>query len=309
MPVRFRILGAGRAAAGDPPGAAIERVVDVADGHAAIRLGRRADLELPLPFATLSSVHARVLREGESFSLEDTSSTNGTSLDGLRLDPDERRALEPGAELRLADVRLRFEGPVSAAERAGSPTTAPPVEGTGTIARRLVGDLFGNAQTGVPTLVVTRGAPARRLALTELDRAYVVGRAETCALPLDVEEVSREHAAFVRDAAGVLVRDLGSKNGVVVGGARVAGERRLADGDVVEVGAVSLALEDPIERYLRELAEAPEPAPAAGASLAPAGSPSPSPPRPPRSARAPAVVAVGVLVLVGVAVVWLVVAG
>src|SRR5690242_14907034 len=115
MPVRFRILPSESTAerAPDettaPAGPLVERVVDVADGPTEIRLGRRADLELPLPFRTLSAVHARLVREGDAFFLEDAGSTNGTSLDGLRLDPGERRAVEPGAELRLADVRLRFE--------------------------------------------------------------------------------------------------------------------------------------------------------------------------------------------------------
>jgi len=161
----------------------------------------------------------------------------------------------------------------------------------------LVGDLLGGARTGAPALTVTRGVVARPLALVELGRPYVVGRGATSALALDVEEVSREHAAFVRDATGVVVRDLGSKNGVLVRGARVEGERRLADGDIVEIGPVALTLDDPIDRYLQELAQAPEP-PAAAL---------PSPPawRRPPSSRLPAAIAVAVLVLVAVAAVLL----
>src|SRR5262249_7369335 len=114
----------------------------------------------------------------------------------------------------------------AAGENAPAPGGAP---GTATIARRLVGGLLGAAETGVPTLAAVRGAPGRRLALTEVGRSYVVGRGGACALPLDVEEVSREHAAFMREASSVVVRDLGSKNGVLVAGARIQGERRLAD--------------------------------------------------------------------------------
>jgi pSer/pThr/pTyr-binding forkhead associated (FHA) protein len=284
MPVRFRILASTAAASGVPAAPSVERVVDVADGHVEIRLGRRADLELPLPFGTLSSIHARVVRAGQSHWIEDAGSTNGTSVDGLRLDPGERRAVEPGAELRLADVRLRFEGHV-AFEQTPVRRVAPEgvVEGTATIARRLVDDLLGQAPASHPTLVVTRGAPARRLPLVDLDRPYVVGRSESCALPLDLDEVSREHAAFVRDAAGVLVRDLGSKNGVLVGGVRIATEHRPQDGDAIQIGPVTLTLEDPVARYLQELATAPDPSPLPSEPAAPSPDPAPLVPKRPRA--------------------------
>jgi pSer/pThr/pTyr-binding forkhead associated (FHA) protein len=249
--LRFRILPTDepRAAGPGAAGPLVPQAVELPDGLDSIRMGRRADLELPLPFVVLSAVHARVSRAapGAGWVVEDMGSTNGAWLDGVRLVPGEPRPLTPGAELRLASVRLRFEGegPASAAG-----------QGTATIARRLVDDLFGGAG-GAPTVRVVRGAPPASLALAVPGRAYVAGRAEGCALCLPVEEVSREHAAFVRGAEGVVVRDLGSKNGVVVGGVRVAGEAVLTDGDAVTVGPVTLTLDDPAARYLRELAELP----------------------------------------------------
>jgi pSer/pThr/pTyr-binding forkhead associated (FHA) protein len=143
-------------------------------------------------------------------------------------------------------------------------------EGTSTVARRLVDGLFAGSGAGAPSVRVVRGAPPLGLALAVAGRAYVVGRAEGCALSLPVEEVSREHAAFVRDGEGVVVRDLGSKNGVTVAGARVVGERRLADGDEIVVGPVTLAFEDPAARHLRELERPPAEAPPPPAAPAPA---------------------------------------
>ena len=257
MALRFRVLPAddtrpaGKAGATGP---LVARDVELPGDLAEIRIGRRADVELPLPFAVLSGVHARLSPasgEDTGWVVEDLHSTNGTWLDGARLAPGERRPFAPGAELRLATVRLRFEG-------AGP--TLPAAEGTGTIARRLVDDLFGGSGADAPTLRVVRGAPSASLSLTVPGRTYVAGRAEGCALCLPVEEVSREHAAFVRAADGVVVRDLGSKNGVVVAGARIAGERALFDGDAVQIGPVTVTLDDPVARYLRELdAMAPDP--------------------------------------------------
>jgi pSer/pThr/pTyr-binding forkhead associated (FHA) protein len=298
MPARFRILPVHRpAGAGGSAGAAgplVAREVEVVDAGV-VRLGRRADLELPLPFPALSAVHAQVRREGGGWTVEDAGSTNGTWLGDERLPAGERRALAPGTELRLGNVRLRFEGD-------GTPAGA--VEGTGTIARRLVDDLFGASTGAAPSLRIVRGAPPGQLTLADPGRVYVVGRSEGCALPLSVEEVSREHAALERNAAGVLLRDLGSKNGVSVGGARVAGERRLADGDQVQIGPVTLAFDDPAERYLRqlddaapdvEIVEAPPAWPPEEAPAAPAPDDSPPPPR--GTSRLALVVGVSVLLL------------
>ncbi len=262
MPVRFRILPAprGTTSAG-AAGPLVARDVEVAEAPDEIRLGRGTDVELPLPFAALSALHARVVRTADGWAVQDAGSTNGTWLGDVRLVPGERHALAPGDELRLANVRVRFEG-------EGAP--APACEGTATIARRLVDDLFAASPGQAPALRVVRGAPPRRLVLARAGHPYVAGRGEACGLLLAVEEVSREHASFTREDLGVVVRDLGSKNGVVFDGARVQGELLLSDGDVVEIGPVTVALEDPVGRYLRELERAPPDfAPALGSVVDP----------------------------------------
>jgi transcriptional regulator with PAS, ATPase and Fis domain len=63
----------------------------------------------------------------------------------------------------------------------------------------------------------------------------VVGRDDTCGAVLVGNEISRTHAEFRVDGAAVVVRDLDSRNGVFVNGARV-GEAALQHGDVVRCG-------------------------------------------------------------------------
>ena len=50
-----------------------------------------------------------------------------------------------------------------------------------------------------------------------------------------------------------MLRDLGSKNGIEVGGQRVADPRLLRDGEVVRLGKTRLRVVDPEERYLRQM--------------------------------------------------------
>jgi pSer/pThr/pTyr-binding forkhead associated (FHA) protein len=70
-------------------------------------------------------------------------------------------------------------------------------------------------------------------------------------------DMSREHAAFERGTDGILVHDLGSKNGVLVDGQPVVEGRTLHDGQVVVLGNTRLQVVDPEERYLRQMEQLP----------------------------------------------------
>jgi pSer/pThr/pTyr-binding forkhead associated (FHA) protein len=293
--------------------AAIERTVDVDGDRPELNLGRQAGADIELPFNTVSARHARVRQEGSGWSVADVGSANGTFLDGQRLRVEEPRPLRPGQTVRLADVELIFEGPTVTLGPGGAP------ESTASLARRLVNDLFESCRPAeVARVVVVGGADADRgkeLALAEVGRTYQVGRSSGCQLVLADDDVSREHAAFVRRWSGVEVRDLGSKNGIEVDGERVAGARRLRDGDMTVVGSTRLRLEDPQDRYLRQMQEE---AGAPGATLVPAD-PEPAPPpkdhqRPParRGGRAVApiiiaTIALAVLAAIGAVTLWLLV--
>jgi FHA domain len=80
---------------------------------------------------------------------------------------------------------------------------------------------------------------------------FVVGRTAGCHLVLGDALVSRRHAVFRVTREGVEVRDLGSRNGVLVNGARIEGPSLLKDGDQVRIGAQDLMLSS-IERDPRE---------------------------------------------------------
>lgn len=72
----------------------------------------------------------------------------------------------------------------------------------------------------------------------------MIGRLASCDVTLADANVSREHAAFVREGAGWAVEDLDSTNGTYLNGERVT-YARLRDGDVVSVGASELVYHEP----------------------------------------------------------------
>ncbi len=71
---------------------------------------------------------------------------------------------------------------------------------------------------------------------------FSIGRGPGNDLVLPVLSVSRNHAEIVQTAEGVTIRDLGSRNGIVVGGERVA-EHALDAGEHVTLGDIELWLE------------------------------------------------------------------
>jgi hypothetical protein len=71
---------------------------DVGDG-ALLGRGTSAEIRLEDPFA--SSRHARIVRQGDVLVIEDLDSTNGTYLNGDRLDGPQ--PLHPGDRIRIGD--------------------------------------------------------------------------------------------------------------------------------------------------------------------------------------------------------------
>ena len=81
-------------------------------------------------------------------------------------------------------------------------------------------------------LVVSDGTREREL---QLVGRIVLGRDPGCDITLDHSLLSRRHAEFVTAGDLVVVRDLGSRNGVLVNGIRTA-EQTLQPGDIVQIG-------------------------------------------------------------------------
>jgi len=63
----------------------------------------------------------------------------------------------------------------------------------------------------------------------------VIGRHPGCDIVIDAAAVSRQHAAITRDAEGVVVEDLHSRNGTLVNGHMLAGPAPLDDGDELSI--------------------------------------------------------------------------
>lgn len=144
--------------------------------------------------------------------------------------------------------RFRVAALMGAAATAAAEEEPGPAPVAGTIApvrasvpRREAEDR--ESASGVLALAtVTVGDLFHDVAL-EGDRV-IVGRLAGSGITIADANVSRRHAAFVREGAGWAIEDLGSTNGVLLNGERVT-RSRLMDGDVIEIGATRLHYHEP----------------------------------------------------------------
>jgi pSer/pThr/pTyr-binding forkhead associated (FHA) protein len=246
--VRPRTRRAAAGAAGPSP-----EPVTYALEQTRIVIGRGAGADVRLPSAAVSETHVVLRATGSTWVAVDEGSTNGTRVDGQRLAPGRPKALRSGDVLRLPGFDLEVHLHVAAAV----PTSA---EATAALARRLVREVLADAgkETDPPRLVVVGGADAgRELRLPPPPARLLIGRGEHCDLVLRDADVSREHVEIACEFDGILVRDLGSKNGLIVGG-RPVRERRLRDRDELVVGSTPVVFEDPAEQALRALERVPD---------------------------------------------------
>jgi len=197
---------------------------------AVVRIGRARGSAVWTPNdRVVSDQHAKIVRLEDAFVLMDLDSTNGTFLNGHRI---ERAALRDGDVIALGaggpELRVQVLTP-DLAERLSQATVVIP--NFAELARRK-----------------TEAAFVRDLAI---DRDQItLGRGPEADLRLDSPIVSRAHARVERLATGLRLVDLGSSNGTYLGAQRVE-QTALADGDrfvvgpfVIEVAGTLLRLRD-----------------------------------------------------------------
>jgi pSer/pThr/pTyr-binding forkhead associated (FHA) protein len=251
------------------------------DGTQRVVIGRGAGCDVRLPDASVSHRHATLQAQGADFVLVDEASTNGTFVGAVRVAPRTSRVVSSGDVVCLGrvSIELRIDQ---------SPVTRDVAAATRDLALALVAcamEAMGEDRTARVRVVEGRDQ-GTTLALAEEGRAYLVGRGAQCDLPIADGDVSREHVRIERRAGGVLVRDLGAKQGTWIGEARVPSDRDVAwrPALMMRIGRTVLALDEPVQIALAQieaLADTPVDAkPAPAAAPPPAPTPAPASKRP-----------------------------
>jgi len=168
-------------------------------------VGRAAEVDLILSHPEVSRRHCRILREGESWFVEDLGSQRGTSVNGNRISG--RTALRPGDQIQVGPVLLALG--VSHEESS----TAP----------ELVNPLGSCMYKGKPADSISLGSD------------LIFGRSGDVDVLLSDPVVSRRHAMIESGPKGYRLLDLHSKSGSFVNGRRFD-EHDLVIGDQIQFG-------------------------------------------------------------------------
>jgi hypothetical protein len=104
-------------------------------------------------------------------------------------------------------------------------------------------------------LIITGGSQPREFVLVG---SFVVGRDPTCDLSEQDPLLSRRHVEFVENKDEVTVRDLASRNGILINGIKKP-QGVLRGGDVVQVGSLQVKFMEDAGPFLNEFSAHPAP--------------------------------------------------
>jgi ABC-type multidrug transport system ATPase subunit len=200
-----------------------------------LTIGRREDNGLVLADPRTSGRHAEIEFRDGGLWLTDVGSTNGTSLNGVRLGPREPVRMNPGDQVNFpGDEQFALvathlpempAAPVAPAPPPPSATAAPsgkdPHSGPS-------GDSHG---------------PKSLQDWLERKNVVTIGRSEECDIVLDSLRVSRQHAQVEKTPQGIRVTDLGSKNGTFINQKLVTAPVLLQANDRLEIGPYLFVLQ------------------------------------------------------------------
>lgn len=90
-------------------------------------------------------------------------------------------------------------------------------------------------------LIVVQGKPEGKV-IPLTGPTFRIGRAPECHLKPNSDEISRNHAEFTISDSGVVLRDLGSRNGTVVNGKSLTEPIALKNGDLIQIAKLTFAV-------------------------------------------------------------------
>jgi pSer/pThr/pTyr-binding forkhead associated (FHA) protein len=213
-------------------------------------IGRGDGCEVRLPDPSVSHRHASIRQRGTEYVVIDEGSANGTFVGPVRLSAQAPRVIRHQELIRVGRIWLEVR-----VEQA-VPTTNPQAT-TREIALGLVAAALSAQGEDVSARVRVENGPdaGRELAMKDVERTYVIGRAPNADLTLGDNDASRRHVELRRHGQHISVRDLGSKNGSALGEKRLEPNRDTPwlPGMKLEIGTTALTLSDPLLDALREL--------------------------------------------------------
>jgi len=170
-----------------------------------VTIGRAPESDIVLDYPMISWNHARLRRDGGRLILEDLGSTNGTAVG------------DTSNRIAQADVQ---------------PTDVV---------------FFGSLKVPVSRLLDSKKlvlGEANQETVSMTGNEMVIGRDPDCDYPLKYPVISWRHARLEKTSSGLVIEDLGSKNGTFVDGQQISGRVTLKPGSEIGLGSFRFKLLD-----------------------------------------------------------------
>ncbi len=214
----------------------------------------RENSDILLSHNTVSRRHGKITVSGSVVTVEDSGSTNGTYVNGKRLENGEKAQLEDGAELVFGSMTLKYEAPETPSAESETPAEA---EATTELE---IGAEAGEASVEPEEAVIEDIAepepervPIGRLVSTDgtlsfdlFEGTSAIGRRQgenDIAIPDPY--CSGRHADLVIENGEITLTDLGSTNGTLVNGVKLDpnAPKEIHPGDEITLGRTVFRVE------------------------------------------------------------------
>jgi NADPH-dependent 2,4-dienoyl-CoA reductase/sulfur reductase-like enzyme/pSer/pThr/pTyr-binding forkhead associated (FHA) protein len=225
-------------------------------------VGRQSGIYLLIDHGTVSRRHAEISYANGQYVLRDLGSSNGTFINDKRLEPGSVHILKQGDRILFGKVAYTFQFPSltkqvkttlhqamtgfydpTAATPSALPSGQPILNADGSL-------LLPGTSSAIPAsvvatfkelpvlIMVSQGKP--EVFRLKAGRRLQLGRDKNNDIVLADVAASRLHAEVLPGPDGIYIRDRGSSNGVMVNRTRIDNPYRLAHGDRITIGSITI---------------------------------------------------------------------
>jgi len=204
--------------------------------HSEAVIGRDPMVDIPIQSPTVSRRHARLVLVEGGYAIEDLGSSNGTFVNGIRLN--RLRPLNSGDQIRLGkSITFTYQAMViESQETAVSPASSPPASLMQTKLEQNIN--FDGLKATPPKLIVSvAGRESQSYSLTK--SVFTLGRVEGNDIVISSPIVSGQHARIERANGGYQLTVVPSaKNPILFEGRPLTGTHKFQHGDMMRIGSL-----------------------------------------------------------------------
>ncbi|HEU4685296.1 MAG TPA: FHA domain-containing protein [Nitrospira sp.] len=193
-------------------------------------IGRKAGNDLPIEDHTVSGRHAKVVKVQSVYFLEDLKSTNGTWVNGKRI---ERHQLRDADVITIGQHRIIFQEPASPMAAVSTPSAE--MEQTMIIGGREQSTPSGSLGAKI---LVTEGK-TDRLEYHLTQSVALIGSQHGAAIKLTGWFAPKSAAQIFQRGGAYFISCAQESRRVFVNGQEISGQQQLKNGDQVEVANIA----------------------------------------------------------------------